>query len=84
VSPQDNGRDGTISQGSGGVRESSSGEAAITAAAEEKSAKQSQLLMSTKITGQIMFALDSRVSALGSNSLAGIFRQYWSNLCTRC
>ena len=32
-----------------------------------------QVLVSTKITGQIMFALDSRVSALGSNSLAGIF-----------
>ena len=42
-----------------------------------------QVLVSTKITGQIMFALDSRVSALGSNSLAGIFRHYWSNLCTR-
>ena len=28
-------------------------------------------LCSTKITGQIMFALDLRVSALGSNSLAG-------------
>src|SRR4029077_3113746 len=36
-----------------------------------------------KITGPNLFALDSRVSALGSNSLAGNFRHNWSNLCTR-
>src|SRR4029077_4360291 len=36
-----------------------------------------------KITGPNLFALDSRVSALGSNSLADNFRHNWSNLCTR-
>jgi len=37
-----------------------------------------------KITGQMCLHLDSRVSALESNSLAGNFRHYWSNPRTSC
>ncbi len=39
-------------------------------------------LLSTKLPAKICLHFDLRLSALGSNSLAGNFRHYWSNLCT--
>src|SRR5437899_455774 len=35
-----------------------------------------------KLPAKICLHFDLRLSALGSNSLAGNFRHYWSNLCT--
>jgi hypothetical protein len=36
-----------------------------------------------KLPAKLCLHLDLRVGALGSNSLAGNFRHYWSNLGTR-